>query len=103
MTKTMTVFPRILPVLVAASLLAACNFAGARSKPVALPDAKLDVPAGAKAGTEVAVFAVGCFWAVEAVVEHVRGVQDLVSGYAGGRSLRAHYALVSTGRNGHPE
>jgi len=93
----------VLPALVAATLLAACNLAGARSKPVALPDPKLDVPASATAGTEVAVFAGGCFWGVEAVFEHVRGVQDAVSGYAGGSALSARYALVSTGRTGHAE
>jgi peptide-methionine (S)-S-oxide reductase len=92
-----------LPILAATVLLAACNFAGARSKPVALPDPKLDVPHAAKAGNEVAVFAGGCFWGVEAVFEHVRGVKAATSGYAGGSALTAHYAIVSTGRTGHAE
>jgi peptide-methionine (S)-S-oxide reductase len=91
-----------LPVLVAAALLAACNLAGARSKPVVLPDPALDMPV-AKPGNEVAVFAGGCFWGVEAVFEHVRGVKGATSGYAGGGAMTAHYAIVSTGRTGHAE
>lgn len=88
---------------VAAVLLAACNLAGARSQPVALPDPKLDIPLAAKPGKAVAVFAGGCFWGVEAVFEHVRGVTDATSGYAGGSRLTARYALVGTGRTGHAE
>lgn len=57
----------------------------------------------AAADTAVAVFAGGCFWGVEAVFEHVAGVQQAVSGYAGGSRLTAHYALVGTGRTGHAE
>ncbi|MEO5566797.1 MAG: peptide-methionine (S)-S-oxide reductase MsrA [Luteimonas sp.] len=76
--------------------------AGARSKPVTLPDPKLEV-ATAAAGNEVAVFAGGCFWGVEAVFEHVRGVKSATSGYAGGNALTARYAIVSTGRTGHAE
>ena len=87
----------------AAVLLAACNLAGARSNPVALPDAKLDIPRAAKPGKAVAVFAGGCFWGVEGVFEHVRGVIDATSGYSGGGALSAHYPLVGTGRTGHAE
>jgi peptide-methionine (S)-S-oxide reductase len=87
----------------AAVLLAACNLAGARSNPVTLPDPKLDIPLAAKHGKAVAVFAGGCFWGVEAVFEHVRGVTDATSGYAGGGALTAHYAVVGTGRTGHAE
>jgi peptide-methionine (S)-S-oxide reductase len=83
--------------------LAACNFAGARSKPIALPDAKLDVPKTAAKADAVAVFAGGCFWGVEAVFEHVKGVKDAVSGYAGGKSGSAQYDTVSTGDTGHAE
>jgi peptide-methionine (S)-S-oxide reductase len=85
------------------ALLAACNFAGARSKPVQLPDPKLDAPRTAKSTEQVAVFAGGCFWGVEAVFEHVKGVKDAVSGYAGGNALTAHYPIVGSGRTGHAE
>ena len=85
------------------ALLAACNFAGARSKPVQLPDPKLDAPRSAAGGDQVAVFAGGCFWGVEAVFEHVKGVKDAVSGYAGGSALTARYPIVGSGRTGHAE
>ena len=52
---------------------------------------------------ETAVLAGGCFWGVEAVFEHVRGVQSVVSGYAGGRAGAARYEAVSSGRTGHAE
>jgi peptide-methionine (S)-S-oxide reductase len=52
---------------------------------------------------ETAVFAGGCFWGVEAVFEHVKGVTDVVSGYAGGLPRDANYQAVSTERTGHAE
>lgn len=52
---------------------------------------------------QTAIFAGGCFWGVEAVFEHVRGVRDVVSGYAGGAAKDASYKLVSSNRTGHSE
>jgi len=52
---------------------------------------------------EVAIFAGGCFWGVEGVFEHVRGVSSAVSGYAGGDTRRPTYAAVSGGTTGHAE
>jgi len=60
-----------------------------------------DVPAAA--GEQVAVFAGGCFWGVDAVFKHVRGVSRVVSGYAGGGAATAQYQIVSTGTTGHAE
>jgi peptide-methionine (S)-S-oxide reductase len=99
----MTLRRHALSACAAAVLLAACDIAGARSNPVALPDPKLDIPRAAKPGKAVAVFAGGCFWGVEAVFEHVRGVKDATSGYSGGGALSARYQLVGTGRTGHAE
>ena len=99
----MTARRHALSACVAAMLLGACNLAGARSNPVALPDPKLDIPRAATPGKAVAVFAGGCFWGVEAVFEHVRGVTDATSGYSGGGALSAHYQIVGTGRTGHAE
>jgi peptide-methionine (S)-S-oxide reductase len=56
-----------------------------------------------KTNREVAIFAGGCFWGVEGVFEHVRGVSSAVSGYAGGKSARATYDAVSAGSTGHAE
>jgi peptide-methionine (S)-S-oxide reductase len=53
--------------------------------------------------TETAVFAGGCFWGIEAVFDHVKGVSDAVAGYAGGAKSTAHYEIVSTGTTGHAE
>jgi peptide-methionine (S)-S-oxide reductase len=52
---------------------------------------------------QTAVFAGGCFWGVDAVFKHVKGVSSVVSGYAGGSAATARYELVSTGATGHAE
>jgi peptide-methionine (S)-S-oxide reductase len=52
---------------------------------------------------QTAVFAGGCFWGVDAVFRHVKGVVDVTSGYAGGAAATAHYDQVSTGDTGHAE
>jgi len=57
----------------------------------------------APAKPETAVFAGGCFWGVDAVFRHVRGVTGVVSGYAGGDAATAHYDVVSTSTTGHAE
>lgn len=67
-----------------------------------VPAARTD-PASTATGTEVAVLAGGCFWGVEGVFEHVTGVTDAVSGYAGGTASTARYSDVSTGATGHAE
>src|SRR5881398_2907416 len=54
-------------------------------------------------GRETAVFAGGCFWGVDAVFRHVRGVTGVVSGYSGGSAATARYDVVSTSTTGHAE
>ena len=68
-----------------------------------LPDAKTDVPLSTATGIQTAVFAGGCFWGVEAVFEHVRGVTQVVSGYSGGSAQTASYDQVSSGGTDHAE
>jgi len=67
-----------------------------------VPPPKVDVPAGA-AKTETAVLAGGCFWGVQGVFQHVKGVKDAVAGYTGGAAATALYPVVSTGTTGHAE
>jgi peptide-methionine (S)-S-oxide reductase len=55
------------------------------------------------AGEDTAVFAGGCFWGVEAVYDHVKGVKRAISGYAGGKVAGPSYEQVSTGETGHAE
>jgi peptide-methionine (S)-S-oxide reductase len=66
------------------------------------PTPSTDIPATGHM-QQTAVFAGGCFWGVEAVFEHVKGVSDVVSGYAGGKAETAQYEMVGTGRTGHAE
>ncbi|MBV9860917.1 MAG: peptide-methionine (S)-S-oxide reductase MsrA [Alphaproteobacteria bacterium] len=66
-----------------------------------VPPPVLDEPASA--GSEVAMFAGGCFWGVQGVFQHVVGVAGAVSGYAGGNEDTAHYPMVSSGTTGHAE
>jgi peptide-methionine (S)-S-oxide reductase len=58
---------------------------------------------GPTAPLDTAVFAGGCFWGVEAVFEHTKGVRDVVSGYAGGSKANPSYDEVSSGSTGHAE
>jgi peptide-methionine (S)-S-oxide reductase len=73
------------------------------SAPVTLPNPAIDVPVAAQKGLQTAVFAGGCFWGIEAVFEHVKGVSRAVSGYAGGTVARPSYEQVTTGTTGHAE
>lgn len=68
-----------------------------------LPAPATDIPATSATGPQTAVFAGGCFWGVEAVFRHVKGVSKAVSGYAGGGPKTADYEMVSTGMTGHAE
>jgi peptide-methionine (S)-S-oxide reductase len=61
------------------------------------------LPLAAAAQTQTAVFAGGCFWGVDAVFKHMKGVTKVVSGYSGGEANTAHYEIVSEGTTGHAE
>jgi peptide-methionine (S)-S-oxide reductase len=79
----------------------ACNAASASA--TAIPDPVVDAPLASAKSEQVAVLAGGCFWGVEAVFEHVKGVTDVKSGYSGGPATTAEYETVSSGKTGHAE
>jgi peptide-methionine (S)-S-oxide reductase len=87
--------------VVAVSLLAVCGMVEAAV--VVLPDPVSDAPLAAKSSSQTAVFSGGCFWGIEAVFEHVKGVTQAVSGYSGGTAETADYQKVSSGRTAHAE
>lgn len=62
-----------------------------------------DPPPSTGSGPQTAVLAGGCFWGVDAVFKHVKGVTEVVSGYSGGSESTAEYETVSTGTTGHAE
>ncbi len=75
----------------------------AAEEAVKLPLPAVDAPVAAQSGSETAVFAGGCFWGVQGVFQHTRGVLGAVSGYAGGEGKTAQYETVSGGNTGHAE
>lgn len=106
-------FFKFLSVLFFGSIfLAACN---GINTPVETVDAKSGksvtspepvvaaTPAKTAKGEQTAVFAGGCFWGLEAVFEHIKGVSGVTNGYSGGAAKTANYETVSTGKTGHAE
>ena len=81
-----------------------CEFVVVENKPMnipCIPDPPVDVPP--TPAPQCLVLAGGCFWCVEALYRYVRGVREVVSGYAGGSADTADYRAVCTGRTGHTE
>ncbi len=68
-----------------------------------VPAAEKDAPLASAPGSEMTVLAGGCFWGVQGVFQHVKGVISAVSGYSGGEAGTAQYHTVSTGLTGHAE
>lgn len=94
---------RRLTTALGAIALAALQACGTSLQAAPLPAPNTDLPKAAAAGTQTAVFAGGCFWGVEAVFRHVKGVKSAVSGYAGGDAATANYMTVSSGLTKHAE
>jgi peptide-methionine (S)-S-oxide reductase len=84
-------------------LLALLEAPGVAESAPTLPAPAVDVSAASAKGMQTAVFAGGCFWGVEAVFRHVKGVSSAVSGYAGGTTRNPDYNMVGTGTTGHAE
>jgi len=96
--------PILSGLMAAAALVAVGLFASrtAAESAHAVPAPAVDEAPGAK-GNETIVLAGGCFWGVQGVYQHVKGVANAVSGYAGGDKSTAQYETVSTGETGHAE
>jgi peptide-methionine (S)-S-oxide reductase len=99
---------RTLSAVIAATLLLAVGagltiFRSGAEEAHVIPPPALDAPAGQEATSEVAILAGGCFWGVQGVFQHLRGVTSAVSGYAGGEEKTAHYKMVTSGSTGHAE
>jgi peptide-methionine (S)-S-oxide reductase len=94
-------------VLLAVALLAGGRYTVSRSiaaeEARTIPAPVADEAAAPGATSEVAVLAGGCFWGVQGVFQHVKGVTSAVSGYDGGNKETAHYRMVGTGTTGHAE
>jgi peptide-methionine (S)-S-oxide reductase len=90
-----------LPLAVLGTQQLAVGRAANASTVVVAPTA--DVAANSARTTETAIFAGGCFWGVQGVFQHVKGVTRVVSGYAGGNAGTAHYEMVGSGLTGHAE
>jgi peptide-methionine (S)-S-oxide reductase len=92
---------------VAGALLFASLFGltsvNAAERAVEIPPPALDQTAPSGTGLQTIVLAGGCFWGIQAVFAHTKGVTQAVSGYAGGKKETAHYEQVGTGRTGHAE
>lgn len=96
---------RVFPVVGALLLvgLAACQPVAAAREITRLPAPIVDASKAHAGHSEEAVLAGGCFWGIEAVFEHVKGVHKVTAGYSGGAAATAQYGMVSSGSTGHAE
>jgi peptide-methionine (S)-S-oxide reductase len=96
MTKSLVRLPLILMAMIAGTI--ACN-----ARAGAVPPPAVDAPRATASGKQTMVVAGGCFWGIQAVFQHVKGVVSATSGYSGGPANTADYETVSTGSTGHAE
>lgn len=99
-------FTRVALPCLAALLVAGCLLRSnvvASEKAMALPAPAVDDHLASSPGQQTMVIAGGCFWGIQAVFQHVKGVVSATSGYSGGSKTTAEYEIVSTGTTGHAE
>jgi peptide-methionine (S)-S-oxide reductase len=94
--------PRLVAAVLLLAVVALRIFPATAQEGIALPAPATDLPAG-QASSAVMVVAGGCFWGVQGVFQHVKGVSNAVSGYAGGAQSTAVYELTNDGTTGHAE
>ena len=95
-------FVRDLGIFLVLLCIAAVVYSRAATAPVALPNPAVD-DTPAASGQQTAVLAGGCFWGIQGVFEHVKGVVSVSAGYSGGAAATANYETVSEGQSGHAE
>ncbi len=106
--KPFSIQPYVAPALAVLAVVALVPLSGIFPSASAeelkvVPPAAHDEPLAAAPGMETAVVAGGCFWGIQGVFQHVKGVTMAVSGYSGGDADTAHYQMVGTGWTGHAE
>ena len=99
----MSSFAVRLSVLFLAMILAGYVECNAADRSVIIPNPTVDMPLSKAGAEQTAVIAGGCFWGIQAVFQHVKGVTSATSGYSGGDARTAQYEIVSTGQTGHAE
>jgi peptide-methionine (S)-S-oxide reductase len=99
--RTSRIFPLAAALLLVG--LAACQPVTIASEVSRLPAPIVDASTASTGHHQVAVLAGGCFWGIEAVFEHVKGVHKVTAGYSGGSAATARYGMVGTGSTGHAE
>jgi peptide-methionine (S)-S-oxide reductase len=99
--KRRRAIPSAMAAVSAALLMAGCSAAGPGNAAARVPAPAFD--SRASGATETAVLSGGCFWGIQGVFQHVKGVKNVVSGYSGGAKATAQYETVSTGVTGHAE
>jgi len=90
-------------VMLAAAALCSNVAAAAPRSNSSFPKPEVDQPVANAKGQEVAVLSGGCFWGIQAIYQHMRGVVSVTSGYSGGNSETAHYEMVGSGNTRHAE
>ncbi len=93
----------LIAILIVAATVAWNRAKAAGAHIVTLPDPTVDASLTAKSSQQEAVVAGGCFWGIQAVFQHVKGVKNATSGYSGGSVANPEYEQVSTGETGHAE
>jgi peptide-methionine (S)-S-oxide reductase len=99
----MSSFSRVFAVLLMLTLGGAIACNAGDNAITAVPNPAIDAPIATSKTQQTAVVAGGCFWGIQAVFQHVKGVVNATSGYSGGAANTAEYELVSTGETGHAE
>jgi len=96
---------RIHTLFVTTAALVLATSCGLRAETInrTIPAAAVDTPASEAKRSETAVLAGGCFWGMQGMFEHVKGVTKVVAGYSGGEASTAHYEMVGTETTGHAE